>query len=344
MLLVSPRLELFKDLGNDIYNFRCPFCGDSKRKKNKARGYFFPVDDTVIFKCHNCGKSISLPKFLQELDYGLFTQYKLEKFGKPKQSDPLPELVSVKQKEFVSKTNDVLRECYKLSDVPEDLKSVLEYAKSRCIPEVFFEKLYAARSLNSIAKRIDRYKDKEFSDFPVLVIPFFRADGSYSYIQCRSIDSEIPQHLRFVTFGIDTSAPKLWGEFRVNWNKPIYILEGPIDAMFVVNGLAIAGAMHTGTIDYVKECQVKFRNELNLKDICFCYDNDYSANQDIMKQLLKRIDEGFSVVIYDKKFKFKDINDAIRGGWNIQEINTYIRSRTFSGLTAKLELSKLGRS
>jgi hypothetical protein len=62
-----------------------------------------------------------------------------------------------------------------------------------------------------------------------------------------------------------------------------------------------------------------------------------------MNQLIKRIDEGFSVVLYDKNFKFKDINDAIKGGWGIQDINNYVRERTFNGLAAKLEISRLRR-
>lgn len=344
MLLASPRLELFRDTGNDIYNFRCPFCGDSKSNRNKARGYFFPVDNTAVFKCHNCGKSVSLSGFLKEIDHGLFTQYKLEKFGKPKKADkPEIDLSSSRLSEFTSKTKDILKNCYRLSNVPEDLVPVLEYARGRRIPDVLFEKIYAARSLNEISQHIDRYREKRFPNFKVLVIPFFRRDGSYSYIQCRSIDPDVLDNFRFITFEIDSDAPKLWGEFRVNWLKPVYILEGPIDAMFIENGLALAGASHNNALSYIKKCQAEERETSVLKDICLCYDNDYRSNKDIMNQLIKRIEEGFSVVLYDRRFKFKDINDAVRGGWGIQEINTYIRSRTFNGLAAKLEISKLRR-
>jgi hypothetical protein len=344
MMLASPRLEMFKDVGNGIYNFRCPFCGDSKKHKNKARGYFFPVDNTVAFKCHNCGKSIGLPGFLQEVDHGLFTQYKLEKFGKPSKKSALScELSTQRHKEFVMKTKDPLKDCYRLSDVPNDLVPVLDYANSRQIPSILFDYLYAARNLNDISTHIERYKDKKFPNSPVLVIPFFRRDGSYSYIQCRSIESEIPKRMRFITFELDEGVPKLWGEFRVNWTRPIYVLEGPIDAMFIVNGVALAGAAHNGALSYIKQKQIDERGSLFLRDICLCYDNDYLVNPDVMNQLIKRIDEGFSVVLYDKNFKFKDINDAIKGGWGIQDINNYVRERTFNGLAAKLEISRLRR-
>ena len=37
--LVSSRLEKFKRVKPDLYNFRCPICGDSSKNKTKTRGY-----------------------------------------------------------------------------------------------------------------------------------------------------------------------------------------------------------------------------------------------------------------------------------------------------------------
>ena len=64
----------------DLYNFRCPICGDSKKHKNKARGYFYQVKTNTNFKCHNCGASSSLNNFLKQIDTTLHKQYVLEKF------------------------------------------------------------------------------------------------------------------------------------------------------------------------------------------------------------------------------------------------------------------------
>ena len=78
--LVSSRLQKFKRVKADLYNFRCPICGDSQRNKNKARGYIYPVKNNTNFKCHNCGASLSLNNFLKKLDPSLHKQYTLEKF------------------------------------------------------------------------------------------------------------------------------------------------------------------------------------------------------------------------------------------------------------------------
>ena len=41
--LISSRLQQFKRVKADLYNFRCPICGDSKKHKNKARGYIYSL-------------------------------------------------------------------------------------------------------------------------------------------------------------------------------------------------------------------------------------------------------------------------------------------------------------
>ena len=78
--LVSSRLQKFKRVKANLYNFRCPICGDSKKHKNKARGYLYQVKTNTNFKCHNCGASSSLNSFLKQIDPVLHKQYTMEKF------------------------------------------------------------------------------------------------------------------------------------------------------------------------------------------------------------------------------------------------------------------------
>ncbi len=245
-------------------------------------------------------------------------------------------MISLKQREF-----DPLIDCVKLSNITEELSPVKTYTISRGIPEYFFDYLYTAESLNVISNRIDKYQDRIYPKFPVLVIPFFRLDGSYNYIQCRTITNNTQ---KFTTFQLDEHVPKLWGEFRLDWDKIIYILEGPIDAMFINNGVALAGASVNSTLSYIKSNQKLHLGEIDLKKLCIVFDNDYRYNSQILHLLLKRIDEGFSVLLYDNRFKWKDINEAYSvGNWSIEDINTYVVNRTFQGLKAKLEITSLTR-
>ena len=78
--LVSSRLTLFSRKKADLYNFRCPYCGDSQKRKNKTRGYLFKIKNNFVFKCHNCGMGRTLANFLKDQDTLLHDQYVMEKF------------------------------------------------------------------------------------------------------------------------------------------------------------------------------------------------------------------------------------------------------------------------
>ena len=77
---VSSKLQKFKRVKPDLYNFRCPICGDSKKNKSKTRGYIYAVKANTNFKCHNCGASMSLNNFLKQVDPAVHKQYVMEKF------------------------------------------------------------------------------------------------------------------------------------------------------------------------------------------------------------------------------------------------------------------------
>ena len=78
--LISNRLSKFKRVKPDLYNFRCPICGDSEKTKNKARGYLYRIKTNTNYKCHNCGISLSFNNFLKQVDPALHKEYTLEKF------------------------------------------------------------------------------------------------------------------------------------------------------------------------------------------------------------------------------------------------------------------------
>ena len=64
---ISCLLENFSSKRNNLYNFRCPYCGDSQKNKNKARGFLYQVKSDTAYKCHNCGKSTTFTRFLKIL-------------------------------------------------------------------------------------------------------------------------------------------------------------------------------------------------------------------------------------------------------------------------------------
>jgi len=78
--LVSARLQKFSKKNRGLYTFRCPYCGDSQKYKNKTRGYLYPIKNDYNFKCHNCGVTRSLTNFLKDQDPIIYKQYIMERY------------------------------------------------------------------------------------------------------------------------------------------------------------------------------------------------------------------------------------------------------------------------
>ena len=89
LLFASSTTQQFKRKGDYLWNFRYPYCGDSKTNKTKARGYVFRKESNLIYKCHNCGIGSNLNNLLKHLDSQLHDDYIKEKFldnGKKKKN------------------------------------------------------------------------------------------------------------------------------------------------------------------------------------------------------------------------------------------------------------------
>ena len=78
--LVSGRLDKFSKKNENLFNFRCPYCGDSQKNRNRARGYFYRHKGSFIYKCHNCGVGRTLSNFLKDQDPDLYGEYVMEAY------------------------------------------------------------------------------------------------------------------------------------------------------------------------------------------------------------------------------------------------------------------------
>lgn len=333
MLLSSVYLAGWKESGQGVYKFRCPFCGDSKKNKRKTRGYFYPKDDSVFFKCHNCGAAHTLLGFLRQIAPDLASQYRYEKFVNWRQDNPKEEKPDIRWSnntaEKLALTSNVLSGCTRLFSLDSD-HSARAYLDRRLLPVEEQRKLFYTKDINDFAAKIPAYKDRWFPHHKAIIIPFYDEDGTLEYCQCRDLHPYAT--VRYFTFEI-SEGNKIWGQDRVDWEKHVYILEGPFDAMFVNNGIAVAGASLMSVIKYVSE-RAK-------AGFTLVFDRDYLTNYEIFAQFKKAVDLGYSVVIYDKQFTVKDINDAItKLQWSPSVLNTYLHDRSFKGLAAKLELSR----
>ena len=70
--LISSQLQRFKKTNDFVWNFRCPYCGDSHRSKTKARGYVFRKEQKLLYRCHNCSKGTTLQGLLKHIDVNIY--------------------------------------------------------------------------------------------------------------------------------------------------------------------------------------------------------------------------------------------------------------------------------
>ena len=308
--LVSSRLPKFKKVKADLYNFRCPLCGDSQKHKNKARGYIYAKKADANFKCHNCGASTTFSNFLKTLDSTLYKQYIFEKFQVRNTGKG-----SIFEEPKLEFKKPVFR---KKIDLPKasEVKIAKDYLDNRRLDSTKFYYTDKFKEWTNTQKQTFDYIGK---DEPRIIIPMYDSTKKLIGFQGRSL---IPNSIKYITIMIDEDAPKIYGLDQVNQEKPIYIIEGPFDSSLVENSIAMCGA----DVDI---------GSLGWSDYIYVYDNE-PRSREITDRIRKTIDRGDKVVIWPTSIEEKDVNDMILGGHDVMGM---LKSNTYSGLKAKIKFN-----
>ena len=309
--LVSSRLQKFKRVKSDLYNFRCPICGDSQRNKNKARGYLYSVKNNTNFKCHNCGSSLSFNNFLKQIDPTLHKQYTLEKFKEGFTGKNF--VVESPKLEF---NRPVFKTQINLPKASENLDAK-KYLESRKLDP---EKFYYAEKFKKWTNEQKLTFATIHNDESRIIIPLYGFDKQLIGFQGRALNS---RSVKYITVMLFDDKPKVYGLDLVDSSKPIYIVEGPFDSTFIENAVAMCGS----------DVDVK---KFGWNDYTYVFDNE-PRNKEIVNRISKIIDDGNKVVIWPKTIYQKDINDMILSGLNVMDV---LKLNTYSGLEAKVKFTE----
>jgi hypothetical protein len=316
ILLLSSRLERFKKKSDDLYNFRCPHCGDSKKNKSKARGYVYRVKNELFFKCHNCGMGQSLGNLIKYVDPQLYKDYLFEKYKKSSNTTPEPDF-NFKPVKF---DDTHLKKLKRLDKIPQHPAYDL-FIKRRKL-EPYADKLYVTwhfiKWVNSI---IPNKFPKGVEDHPRIVIPFLDTHGKMFAFQGRSFGKEQP---KYYTIKIDSKKKNIFGLDRIDKSKHIYIVEGPLDSLFLPNCVAVAGS--------------DLKINLSKDNSTVIFDNE-PRSKEIIDKMYKVIDDGYNICIWPASLKNKDINDMIIHNLSPIEIKTIIDNNTYTKLSALQKLN-----
>ena len=306
--LISSRLQKFKKVKSDLYNFRCPICGDSQKNKNKCRGYV--VKNNTNFKCHNCGASLSLNNFIKKLDTTLHKQYTLEKF---KEGHTGRSFV-VDEPEFNFK-KPVFKKKLNLPKASENPVANNYLVKRKLNPEKF----YYTDKFKEWSNTQKQTFDSTYRDEPRIIIPMYDTEKNLIGFQGRSLT---PNSVKYITVMLDEEAPKIYGLETINSELPIYVVEGPFDSTFIDNSVALCGS--DGDLGYFKG-----------SDTILVYDNE-PRNREIVGRIERCIDRNQKVVIWPSNIVEKDINDMVLAGHDVMSM---IKLNTYSGLEAKVKFN-----
>ena len=276
----------------------------------------FKIKNNFTYKCHNCGVGRSLANFLKDQDIHLYEQYIMEKFKEGKTgkgtATPSPKF-DFKEPKFVKRDTNL----EKISSLNNSHPARV-YLEQRGIEDLDY--FYYCPKFKEWTNKQKKTFDTLRQDSPRIIIPFKDKAGNLFGYQGRSLAPKAK--IRYITIMLDEDQPKIFGLDRVNTDEPIYIVEGPFDATFIKNSVAMAGS------------DVDIRT-FGWSNHIWIFDNE-PRNREIVARISKAISRGDQVVIWPKNIKQKDINDMHLAGHDVQ---TLVQSNVYQGLQATLKFN-----
>lgn len=308
-------LNNFRDKGTGTtcrFEFACPFCGMPKERDRKAN-LFKSTKDALRFYCYRCNESMWMIDLLHRLDSTLAREY-------------------LTQSAALSSTNQEIATAQAPAEIPTitlNLPSIASlseehsarvYLAGRKIPEQFFSELLWTDDFHDIAEqfRPDGHYIRIRREGRI-IIPIRNEQGGIIAAQGRSI--EPGADIRYITVKTHENAPKVWGMDRINRDETIYVTEGPFDAMFLPNSIALCGSDILDTLP--KENAV------------IIYDNE-PWSQQTLRKLKTAIGNGHRICIWPDYLREKDVNQMVFK-YSPEIVRDIIDENTWSGVLATMK-------
>lgn len=323
--LISHRLRNFKRKQDYLWNFSCPFCGDSKKNHLKARGYVYKKSNNLFYSCKNCGIGTSLGKLLENIDGTLYKEYVLERYksGESGFSNFKEPTFNVPSPRFDKLAKSKIFEHAEFCDKLPTEHFCVTYLKNRRIPEAFYKDLLFTQHYKKFIDTLVPNHGKKIVDDARVIIPFYDEYNNLIAVSGRALETS-DKTLRYITIRTNNSEKKLvFGMDRVSVHEPIYIVEGPLDSLFIKNCVASGDAN-----------LITVAENISAGKKVLVFDNE-PRNKEIVKMIQDAIKLNHNVVIWPNNIEGKDINEMVMNGISPNEIDRVISSNTFNGLQAQ---------
>lgn len=308
------------------YTGECPYCHEGKSSGKKRRFFYMPDEDHLY--CHNCNTSkngiefvrdqtgMSLPEILAESEVHTAT---------------VEEVIT--QSDFYKKYNP--------KSLPDDSINlfdpgqVLFYKENQVVKDAL-DFIHRRRLDTAVNKPRSLWLSlTDYTHKNRVIFPFYQPDGSakINFYQSRALydrDADIAKYLSKSNsekgiFNIDKVSPDF---------ETIFLQEGPIDAMFLRNSVALAGIHPTD------EQMAIFSKQFPLHDLVFVLDNQWvdKTSYTVTKDLLEH---GAAVFIWPKELiNFKDLNELCVHLQKDEIKPEFIQKHTYSKMKGLIQLSQ----
>jgi len=301
------------------WNFRCVVCGDSKKNRGKKRGWvlYDGVEQSATYYCFNCGHSQGLITFLKERYKNLYSRYvKTRTVKEILSSKSNVRMVSKALPEVQTSETAFMEASFGLWDRQSEPKimrlqlEALKFVRLRQIPDVYSRTFRVAYN--------GKYKNR-------LLIPYL--DNSARVYAFQGRDLFNTSAVKYLT-NKNENGTKVFNFYTADVDADVPILEGPFDAMFLVNAIAT-----TGLVRYETEQFVEIVNKFSKR--IWVFDNDKPG----LEQALEFAEHGERVFCWPKKYKVKDINELkIVHSLTDVELNDIVLKNTKKGMDAVIQL------
>jgi len=313
------------------YNGSCPTCREGKSWGKKRRLYYIPKKNLIF--CHNCGLSMRPVKWVQQVT-GLTYFDVLKENGMFLKSDECEiepkKVVEVKELPPSDLPTDAINlfdntqvQFYKKEPI---VSKALELIKNRRLDTAINKPKTLWLSLND-----PTHKNR-------LIIPFYDTNGNIAHYQTRTIveSKSYPKYLSKLN-----SEKTLFGIDRIDCGlKNIFITEGPLDACFLKNGIAVAGINESKGKIFTKRQEEQLQS-FPLHEKIWVLDNQFIDTASKKKTaILAKL--GYKIFIWPIELrKFKDLNEVCIHTKLDSITENFILKNTYSGVKANLLLAQV---
>ena len=308
-----PSKQMVKEMPGRL-SVACPYCGDSTTDMLKKRGNMYW--DTLQYHCYNCNEHGDLNRFLKDFDLKLrestdridVIEYIKDKKVDIKQIETLKHGIYVKANEHAIDINDFKKHFGAKSIEPGDFPWF--YLRDRALHKKTSEFLYSnngknlwilnktpdGKILSCQSRKLGKYKSR------------------YLTYDLAKLHEEMGREFPFTDEDKTalTKLSTLFNIMRIDMTRSVTIFEGPLDAMFMQNSIALATAGRSTTeLDEIPTTR-------------YMFDNDETGK----KKMLEKLRNNKSVFMWSKflsdfklnTYTIKDLNDLVLKCYELKQV------------------------